>query len=98
MCDFLVAYWHKIATIIRECAPIVMAVIAWLAWRLQGQLYRLTGALESHSTLQIRLLAEKENKPVLWWDPTVEGGRSKVIISNDSMGSSQPAPPSTDTK
>jgi len=29
---------------------------------------------------------------------TVEGGRSKVIISNDSMGSAKPSPTSTDKK
>jgi hypothetical protein len=77
MCDFLTADWNKIAAIIAACATIVMAVFAILAWRLQKQLTWLTGALESQATIQIRLLAEKENKPVVWWDPTLKGGCRK---------------------
>ena len=32
----------------------------------------LTGALESHSFLQLRLAAKKEGIPLVWWDKTIE--------------------------
>ncbi len=32
----------------------------------------LTGALESHSTFQLRLAAKLNDIPVIWWDPTFE--------------------------
>jgi hypothetical protein len=77
MCDFLTADWNKIAAIISVCATIVTVAFAWLTLRIQKQVTWLTGALESHSTLQVRLQAERENKPVVWWDPTFEGGCKK---------------------
>ena len=32
------------------------------------------GAMESHSTMMLRLEAEKQNKEIIWWDPNFEEG------------------------
>ena len=77
MCDFLTINWNEVAAIATAIATGVMALFAIMAWRLQKKLNWLTGALESHSTLQLRLLAEREKKPVVWWDPTFQGGCKK---------------------
>ena len=84
MCDFLTADWNKIAAIVAAVATGIMAWFAILTWRLQKRLTWWTGALESHSTVQLRLLAEKENKPVVWWDPSNDDPCRKTWPENPS--------------
>jgi hypothetical protein len=50
----------------------ITAVFTWLVWKTYERLAWLTGAMESHSTMQLRLAAKKADVPVIWWDPTIE--------------------------
>jgi hypothetical protein len=76
------ADWNKIAAVLAAIATVVMAFYAVLTWRLQKQLTWWTGALESHSTIQLRMLAQKEGKPVVWWDPTHDDPSRKTWPEN----------------
>jgi hypothetical protein len=76
-----------LALIVTAIATIVMAFAAIASWRVSGRLEDmqqrlielqkranwLTGALESHSAVNMRLSAEKQGKKVIWWDPTNDG-------------------------
>jgi len=44
---------------------------------LQRQANWLNGALESHSTIRLKLKAESLGKKVIWWDPTHDGPTKK---------------------
>lgn len=54
----------------------LLLFLSILVWRLNRRVTWLTGALESHSTLMLRLEAKRgvEGKPikVVWWDPNRE--------------------------
>ena len=54
----------------------LLLFLSALVWRLNRRVTWLTGALESHSTLMLRLEAKRgvEGKPikVVWWDPNRE--------------------------
>ncbi len=66
---------HSIPIWVFVLAAIATAAIAWLTFllvRINRRLTAFTGALESHSTLRLRLALKKENIPVVWWDKTVE--------------------------
>lgn len=59
----------------------LLVVLTFLIWRLNKRVSWLTGAMESHSTLMLRLEAKRgiDGKPVrvVWWDPN----REKVPFS-----------------
>ena len=49
----------------------VLCVLAFLTWRIYKRMEWLSGALESHSMLMIRMTAREKNVPMVWWDPDV---------------------------
>lgn len=57
---------------------LVIAILTYLVWRVYIRIAWLTGAMETHSLLQVRLEASKavsqSGQPVkvVWWDPDVE--------------------------
>jgi hypothetical protein len=66
--------WSDIIGLILGVATaMATAVIAWFTVtisRLNRTLTDLTGAMESHSTIMMRLEARRQGVPVVWWDPT----------------------------
>ena len=55
---------------------LVIAVLTFLVWKVYERIAWLSGAMESHSDLMLRLEALRgiNGKPIelVWWDPTVE--------------------------
>jgi hypothetical protein len=55
---------------------LVVAVLTYLVWKVYERIAWLTGAMESHSSLMLRIEALRgiNGKPVelVWWDPTIE--------------------------
>jgi hypothetical protein len=55
----------------------VIALFTFLVWRVYRRIEWLTGAMETHSALQLRLEAAKVISPngqqvrVVWWDPDI---------------------------
>ena len=55
---------------------------------LQARATWLSGALESHSELMLRLRAEELGKQVVWWDPTYDGPQKKRPPTKAEHGAS----------
>jgi hypothetical protein len=53
---------------ILTAALCVLAFVTWRVYKLQAWL---SGALESHSLLQLRMLAADRGIPTVWWDPSM---------------------------
>lgn len=53
-------------------ATIFIAVFTGLVWQINKRMTWLTGAIESHSTMMLRIEAEKAGKEIIWWDPSVQ--------------------------
>lgn len=56
---------------------LIIAVFTFLVWRVYRRIAWLTGSMETHSDLMLRLQALKggaDGKPIelVWWDPTIE--------------------------
>ena len=55
---------------------ILVAFISLMAWHVSKLIAWLTGAIESHSSIMLRLEAKRgvgeEPIKVVWWDPTIE--------------------------
>jgi hypothetical protein len=56
---------------------LVIAVFTYLVWKVYERIAWLTGAMESHSDLMLKietLRGIRENQPIelIWWDPTIE--------------------------
>ena len=55
---------------------LVIAVLTYLIWKVYERIAWLTGAMESHSDLMLRIEALRGigRKPIelVWWDPTIE--------------------------
>lgn len=51
----------------------VIAIFTILVWRVYQRIAFFTGAMESHSTMMLRIEARKHNIPIVWWDPTLQG-------------------------
>lgn len=56
---------------------LVIAFFTFLVWKVYERIAWLTGAMESHSNLMLRLEAKrgiKDGEPIklIWWDPTIE--------------------------
>ncbi|MEJ1366540.1 MAG: hypothetical protein RPV21_08320 [Candidatus Sedimenticola sp. (ex Thyasira tokunagai)] len=56
---------------------LVIAFFTFLVWKVYERIAWLTGAMESHSDLMLRLEAKrgiKDGEPIklVWWDPTIE--------------------------
>jgi len=56
----------------------VIALFTYLVWRVYRRIEWLTGAMESHSAILLRLEAARSVSPtgqpvkVIWWDPDIE--------------------------
>lgn len=59
------------------CLTFVIAVFTILVWRVYARIALFTGAMESHSTMMLRIEAKKNGIPVTWWDPTLNGPCTK---------------------
>ena len=55
---------------------LVIVVLTFLVWKVYERIAWLTGAMESHSDLMLRIEALRgvDGRPVelVWWDPTIE--------------------------
>ena len=55
---------------------LVIAVFTFLVWKVYERIAWLTGAMESHSDIMLKIEALRgiNDKPieVVWWDPTIE--------------------------
>src|SRR5690349_8656463 len=50
----------------------VLCVLTFITWRVFKLQAWLSGALESHSLLMLRMEARDRNIPAVWWDPDIE--------------------------
>jgi hypothetical protein len=69
--------WEGTGIIVTALATVALAIATYALWRTTDAIKRqneqlafFTGAMESHSTLMLRLEAKKQGVPVVWWDPT----------------------------
>ena len=73
--DISLANWLLI--VIAAFSSVIAAfgsVIAFLLWRISARALWLTGAMESHSAVDIMIKArqlQKEGVDVVWWDPSI---------------------------
>src|SRR5262245_21634256 len=53
----------------------IIALLTYLVWKVYERIAWLTGAMETHSDLMLRIEALRgvNNKPIelIWWDPTI---------------------------
>lgn len=59
-------------TLIATIATVVIAVFTALVWKISKRMEWLTGAMESHSALLLRMEAENKGIAMEWWDPSIE--------------------------
>ena len=54
---------------------LIIAIFTFLVWKVYERIACLTGAMESHSDLMLRISAARgiNSKPIdlIWWDPTI---------------------------
>jgi len=54
----------------------LLLILSFFVWRINARVSWLTGAMESHSTMMLRIEAklgvEKEPIKVIWWYPTMQ--------------------------
>lgn len=54
----------------------LLLIISYFTWRISSRLAWLTGAMETHSTMMLRIEAKRgiDGQPikVIWWDPSRE--------------------------
>lgn len=55
---------------------LIIAFFTYLVWKVYERIAWLTGAMESHSNIMLRIEAKRgiSNQPIklVWWDPTIE--------------------------
>jgi hypothetical protein len=51
---------------------VAVSASAFATWRTAKKVEWLTGAMESHSFLMVRLAAKEQGVKCIWWDPTIE--------------------------
>ena len=61
-----------ITAVASASATVVISVLSYLVWRSNKRIEWLTGALESHSDIQLAIAAKEAGMEVIWWDPTLE--------------------------
>lgn len=49
---------------------VAIALFAYLTWKAYHRIEWLTGAMESHSEMMLRLKALEQEVNVVWWDPS----------------------------
>jgi len=64
------------ATLIMILLTAIIAAFTFLVWKVYERIASLTGAMESHSDLMLRIEAKRgiNGAPIrlVWWDPTLE--------------------------
>ena len=64
------------ATFIMILLTAFIALFTFLVWKVYERIASLTGAMESHTELMLRIEARRgiagEPVKVIWWDPTLE--------------------------
>lgn len=69
---WVLAFWDVVHSVIEVIMAAAIVYFAWASWRVSTRLAWFTGAMESHSDIMMRLEAQKQKIPMVWWDPTVE--------------------------
>ena len=69
---WVLAFWNVVHSVVELLLAGAIVYFAWASWRVSSRLAWLTGAMESHSDIMMRLEAQKQEIPMVWWDPTVE--------------------------
>lgn len=59
-------------TIVSGLATVVIAILSYRIWRSNKRVKWLTGALETHSEIELAIAAKGAGMEVIWWDPTLE--------------------------
>ena len=92
--------WTALATVVMSAVAIASLRVTVLLMRSQDRVIELqqrlvevqeranwlSGALESHSSVMLRLRAEELGKKLIWWDPTHDGPVSKPPPSSQAHG------------
>ena len=60
------------STVVSGLATAIIAILSYRLWRSSKRVEWLTGALESHSEIQLAIAAKGAGMEVIWWDPTLE--------------------------
>jgi hypothetical protein len=64
-----------VAAWITVIATLVIAFLTFLVWKVYERMAWLTGAMETHSDLMLRIEAQRgiNGEPIklVWWDPTI---------------------------
>ena len=60
------------STVVSGLATVVIAILSLALWRSSKRVEWLTGALETHSDIQLAIAAKRAEIELIWWDPTVE--------------------------
>ncbi len=53
-------------------ATVAIAVFSWMLWRSNKRIEWFTGAMQTHSEIQLAIAAKAAKMEVIWWDPTLE--------------------------
>lgn len=61
-----------ISASISAISTVVIAFLSYLLWRSGKRVEWFTGAMESHSEIQLAIAAKEAGIEVIWWDPTLE--------------------------
>lgn len=64
--------WMVFGAIVGALATAVIAILTFQLWRINQRMVWLTGAMESHSAMMVRLAAKEQEVEMIWWDPTTE--------------------------
>lgn len=69
---WVLAFWNVVHSVVELVLALAIVYFAWASWRISSRLTWLTGAMETHSDIMMRLEARKQKIPMVWWDPTAE--------------------------
>ncbi len=61
-----------LSTIVTSLSTAVIAWLSYLVFKSNKRIEWLTGAMETHSEIQMVIEAQKEGIEIIWWDPTIE--------------------------
>ena len=60
-----------IAALASAIATVVIAILSRSLWQSNKRVEWFTGALESHSEIQLAIAAKEAGMEVIWWDPNI---------------------------
>lgn len=61
-----------VSALISTAATVVIAFLSYQLYRSNQRITWLTGAMETHSEIQLAIAAKEAGMEVIWWDPTLE--------------------------